>query len=86
MGKHATFPARDALASRVRLHKSQILKYKITNILLIDIFSDKRRTINMMKKYKVREELAPYVERILFRCYYKYEPDFDEETNTDYMD
>ncbi len=39
----------------------------------------------MMKKYKVRPELRPYVTKILFRCYYKYKCEKDPETNTQYI-
>lgn len=39
----------------------------------------------MMKKYKVRKELKPYVTKILFRCYYKFDTEYEKETDTWYI-
>lgn len=38
-----------------------------------------------MRKYKIRKELEPYITRILFRCYYKFDTEYDKETNTWYI-
>ena len=35
--------------------------------------------------YKIEKELRSNITRVLFRCYYKYEPEFDEETGDRYI-